>query len=160
MHLHIKGRPACLAGTALGIALVLAHSIPARGQSATMGGLSGTVAGAGGVPIAAATVHLVQEATGQVQTATTAANGSYVFTLLSPGAYEVQFAAHGFHTARMPGLVVSVAEAPAVDAVLEPGDAAEPVICQCRVSVTTSATSTVIDAKTITAVPLTTRNFT
>jgi hypothetical protein len=145
---------------ALGIALVLAHPIPARGQSANMGGLSGTVLGAGGAPIADATVHLVQEATGQAQTANTAADGSYVFTLLAPGAYDVQFAANGFKTARMPGLVVNVAEAPALDAVLEPGDAAEPSACQCHISVNTSATTTVIDAKTITAVPLTTRNFT
>ena len=47
-----------------------------------------------------------------------------------------------------------------LDAVLERGEAAEPVNCQCRISVTTSSTSTVVDAKTITAVPLTTRNFT
>src|SRR5579863_10210262 len=140
MHLHTKGKPACFAATVLGIALVLAHSIPARGQSATMGGLSGTVAGVGGVPIADATVHLVQEATGQVQSATTAANGSYVFTLLSPGVYVGQFSARGFKTARAAVLVINVAEAPAVDAVLEPGDAAEPVVCQCRISVTTSAT--------------------
>src|SRR5262249_19628421 len=63
-------------------------------------------------------------------------------------------------TARMPRVAINVAEAPALDAILEPGEAAEPVDCQCQISVTATSTSTVVDAKTITAVPLNTRNFT
>ena len=65
-----------------------------------------------------------------------------------------------YNAGPMPRVVITVAEAPALDAVLEPGDAVEPVNCQCQISSNSSSTSTVVDAKTITTVPLTTRNFT
>ena len=133
---------------------------PARCQSATTGGLTGTVADQAGSGIPNATVTLANPATNQTQTTSTSSNGGYTFSLLPPGAYVVQFASPGFKTARMASLAVSVSEAPVLDAVLEPGEAAEPVNCQCRISVATSSTGTLVDAKTITAVPLTTRNFT
>lgn len=142
------------------IVLVLGGAGSALCQSATTGALTGTVTGPAGAVVPNATVTLTNAATNQAQTAATGANGSYSFSLLAPGAYAAQFSAQGFRTARMPSVVVNVSEAPTLDATLEPGEAAEPVDCQCRFSITTSATSTVVDAKTITAVPLTTRNFT
>src|SRR5689334_11911110 len=108
MDLHTIAKPAWLAGLVIWTAVVLAHPSPARGQSSTMGGLAGTVANPDGAGIADATVHLLQEATEQVQTTTTRSNGSYTFSLLPPGAYEVQFAAPGFKTARLPHVVVNV----------------------------------------------------
>jgi len=132
----------------------------ARCQSATTGGLTGTVANQAGSGVPNATVTLTNSATRQTQTTSTGANGGYTFSLLSPGDYVVQFASPGFKTARMASLMVSVSEVPVLDAVLELGEAGEPVNCQCRVGVATSSTSTVVDARTITAVPLTTRNFT
>jgi hypothetical protein len=48
-----------------------------------------------------------------------------------------------------------------LDAQLETGESTQQVVCQCHVSQTaTSSTGTLVDSKTITAVPLTTRNFT
>src|SRR5438270_7189214 len=138
MHLRTTAGPARLAVMATWIAFLLLSAWPAFCQSATMGGLSGTVVNRDGAPIADTTVHLVQQATQQVQTTITAANGSYAFTLLPPGGYEVQFAARGFKTARMPDVVINVAEAPALDATLEPGQAAEPAACQCRITITAS----------------------
>ena len=132
----------------------------ARCQSATTGGLTGTVANQAGSGVPNAAVTLTNSATRQTQTTSTGANGGYTFSLLSPGDYVVQFASPGFKTARMASLMVSVSEVPVLDAVLELGEAGEPVNCQCRVGVATSSTSTVVDARTITAVPLTTRNFT
>ena len=131
-----------------------------RCQSATTGGLAGTVTSQTGSGIPNATVTLSHSATNQAHTVTTGANGGYTFSLLAPGAYAVQFASPGFRTAEMPAVVVSVAETPTLDATLEPGESADPVRCQCRFILTTSSTSTVVDGKTITAVPLTTRNFT
>jgi hypothetical protein len=122
--------------------------------------LGGTVTDPAGSAIPDVTVTLTNSATNQTLTTTTSADGSYTFSLLPPGAYAVDFALQGFRTARMPSLVVNISETPSLDAVLEPGEASEPVNCQCRFSITTSSTSTVVSAKTITAVPLTTRNFT
>ncbi len=103
---------------------------------------------------------LTDAATGQVQTSTTGADGGYRFGLLAPGTYAARFAAAGFKTARMEPVVVSVSEAPTLDAVLDEGEAPEPVECHCRLRIVTSSTGDLVDAKAITAVPLTTRNFT
>jgi hypothetical protein len=160
MDLHTIAKPACLACMAVWIVFFIGHPSPAIGQSATMGGLTGTVVNSEGAAIAEAAVYLVHDATQQQQTAIAGADGRYAFSLLAPGTYEVRFAARGFKTARMPAITVNVAEAPALDAILEPGEAGELVHCQCHVSISSSSTSTVVDAKTITAVRLTTRNFT
>src|ERR1700736_1525068 len=58
-------------------------------------------------------------------------------------------------------VVVNVSEAPELDAQLEAGTSEDRVTCQCQLSQTaTSSNGTLGDSKTITAVPLTTRNFT
>ncbi len=130
------------------------------GQSATTGALTGAVTDPAGAALPHVTVTLDNSATRARQTSVTGADGAYTFSLLPSGAYDVQFASPGFKTARMTNVTVTVGEAPALDAALERGETAEPVACRCRISVATSSTSTVVNSKTITAVPLTTRNFT
>ena len=90
--------------------------------SATTGGLTGTVTNQAGAAVPNATVTLTNSATNRLQTTSTGANGGYTFSLLPPGDYAVQFAPPGFKTARTGRLVVSVSEAPVLDAVLEPGE--------------------------------------
>lgn len=128
-------------------------------QSATTGALAGTVRNATGDPFPDVIVTLTDAATSQVQTAATGPDGGYRFALLAPGSYEARFTAPGFKTARLASVVVSVSEAPTLDAALEPGEA-DIVECQCHLSTITSSTGVLVDANTITAVPLTTRNFT
>jgi hypothetical protein len=142
------------------LVLLLVGVSTGHAQSASTGGLSGTVADPSGGGIPNATVALTQSATGQTQTATTGEEGDYSFSLLAPGDYMVEFRAPGFRTARMSVVAVNVSEVPTLDAVLEPGKSSEGMECRCRLDVETSATSTLIDAKTITAVPLTTRDLT
>ena len=135
-------------------------AIACYAQSATTGALTGIVSDPAGAALPHVTVTLANLATMALQTVVTGANGVYSFSMLPSGAYEVQFAAAGFKTARMSYVAVNVGEAPTLDAAMERGEAAEPVPCQCRITVTTSSTSTSVNSKTITAVPLTTRNFT
>jgi len=130
------------------------------GQSATTGALEGSVRDAAGAAVAGAVVTLLNPATDQGQTAETDASGGYRFSMLTPAPYEVTFAAGGFKTARMERVTVNVSEVPALDATLEPGDAGETVACQCKVGSSAPSTGTLVDQKTITAVPLNTRNFT
>src|SRR5438094_871100 len=67
----------------------------------------------------------------------------------------------GFKTSRAMSVVVNVSEAPDLDAQLEGGTSEERVDCQCQLRETaTSSTGTLVDSRTITAVPLTTRNLT
>ncbi len=130
-------------------------------QSSTTGALRGTVVDPTGAVVPGVTVTLNNITTGQAQVTTTDANGLYGFSLLSPGTYEVDFSAQGFKISKAMSVVVNVSEAPELDAQLEAGASEERVTCQCQLSQTaTSSNGTLVDSKTITAVPLTTRNFT
>jgi len=132
----------------------------ALGQSATTGALEGTVRDGTGGAVAGAVVTLVNPATDESQQAVADERGSYRFALLTPAGYAAMFAAPGFRTARMERVTVSVSEVPVLDAVLEPGEAGETVVCACKLSNAAPSTGTLVDQKTITAVPLNTRNFT
>jgi hypothetical protein len=129
-------------------------------QSATTGALRGTVVDPTGAVVPGATVTLTNITTGQTQITMTGANGLYGFSLLSPGTYQVDFSAQGFKISRAMSVVVNVSEAPELDAQLEAGAPEERVTCQCQLSQTASSSGTLVDSKTITTVPLTTRNLT
>jgi hypothetical protein len=150
MPLHIGRVPA----------LFLLLTALLRGQSATTGALAGTVKNAAGTPVPRTAVTLTHQATNQVFREETGGNGGFRFSMLAPGVYELRFAAAGFKTSRMPSVEVSISEELTLDAELEAGEAADLVACRCQTGVATSATGTRVDAKTITSVPLTTRNFT
>lgn len=132
----------------------------AWGQSATTGALEGVVRDSSGAAVAGAEVTITNPATDQSLKTQTDETGSYRFSMLTPAPYVVTFGATGFKTARSEAVTVNVSEAPVLEAVLEPGDAAETAVCLCTVIAGAPSTGTVVDQKTITAVPLNTRNFT
>jgi hypothetical protein len=144
-----------LAWAALGVILCAAW---VGAQSESTGALGGTVSSATGA-VPGSTVVLTNNATDQTQTMRSGENGSYRFSLLTPGAYRIRFAAPGFKTAQVLSLAVTVSEVVTLDASLEAGDPRKKVECNCRLSVSGSSTGTLVDHKTITGVPLTTRNF-
>jgi hypothetical protein len=127
-------------------------------QSDATGALGGTITSANR-PVPGVTVVLANNATNQALTMVSGENGSYRFSLLAPGTYRVSFSAPGFKASQASAITVSVSEAPTLDASLEPGDPRERIACNCRLSSSASWTGTLVDHKTITAVPLTTRNF-
>lgn len=129
-------------------------------QSATTGALEGMVRDATGGAAAGAVVTLLNPATGERQRSISDERGSYRFSLLAPASYEVTITAQGFKTARLERVTVNVSEVPVLNVILEPGDAAQTVACQCRIGDSAPSTGTLVDHKTITAVPLNTRNFT
>jgi hypothetical protein len=143
------------------VALALLSGVAdVRGQSATTGALEGTVRDGAGQAIAGAVVTLVNPATDETHSAVADEHGSYRFSLLSPAPYRASFAAPGFKTALLDKVTVSVSEVPVLDAALESGDPAQTAPCQCKVANAAPSTGTLVDQKTITAVPLNTRNFT
>ena len=129
-------------------------------QSATTGALEGTLRNASGGAVVGAVVTLRNPATDQRQRSVSDERGGYRFSMLAPAPYEVTLSARGFKTARLEQVTVNVSEVPVLDAILEPGDPAQTVACQCRVGNSAPSTGTLVDQKTITAVPLNTRNFT
>jgi hypothetical protein len=127
-------------------------------QSDATGALGGTITfRKGAVP--GAKVVLTNNATNQKLAMISGENGSYRFSLLAPGAYRVSFSAPGFKTSQVPSIAINVSEDPTLDASLERGNPREKVACNCRLSLSASSSGTLVDHKTIIAVPLTTRNF-
>ena len=80
------------------IALVMAPSLGA--QSLVTGDLTGTVTDPSGAVVSGATVTLKSDANGSIRTTTTGANGTYRFSLLSPGSFTVTVTASGFSKAQ------------------------------------------------------------
>jgi hypothetical protein len=129
-------------------------------QSASTGALEGVVRDGAGAAVPGASVQLINPATQERLTAVSGEEGIYRFSLVPPATYELTFAAAGFKTAKMAQVTVNVSEVQTVEAELEAGDTAELVECACTQKVAGPATGTLVDQKTITAVPLNTRNFT
>lgn len=144
------------------IALLLfaAGSVPASGQSASAGALEGSLTDTSGRPVAEATVKAFNAATDERYVANADAAGVFRFSLLPPGTYRVEFLGAGFKTARLAQLTLNASEVAVLDAVLEPGSAAITVECLCHLRAVAPSTGTLVDQKTIAAVPLNTRNFT
>lgn len=139
----------------------LAFTSVAFAQSDTTGAVAGIVRNSSGGALPSVTVTLVNTATNQTQTASTDSTGNFRFSLLPPGLYGVRFSSAGFRLAQLMALMVDVSEVPTVEAELVPGSPQESMTCTCRVSLSASSSSgTLVDQKTITSVPLTTRNFT
>ena len=127
-------------------------------QSDSSGALGGTITFLNGA-VPGVTVLLTNTATNQTLTMVSGESGGYRFSLLTPGNYHVSFSAPGFKTSQVSLITVNVSEAPTLDATLEPGNPRESVACNCRLSLGGSSSGTLVDHKTITGVPLTTRNF-
>ena len=147
-----------LLGVALGLFLSAACVGSLYAQSDSTGALGGAIISVKGA-LPGVRVVLTNIATNQTLTVISGEDGSYHFSLLAPGTYRVRFSAPGFKTSQAPSITVDVSEAPTLDASMEPGNPREKVACNCRFSLSASATGTLVDHKTITGVPLTTRNF-
>jgi hypothetical protein len=80
------------------IAAVMAPSMMA--QSLVSGDLTGTVTDPSGAVVSGATVTLQSSSTGATRSTTSGANGTYRFSLLSPGNYLVSVSATGFSKAQ------------------------------------------------------------
>jgi hypothetical protein len=87
-------------------ALLLLLPFTAKAQSIVTGGLGGTVTDSSGAVIAGASVTLKNADTGAVLTVTTTTNGTYQFTLLKPGNYNVTVSHEGFKQVSQPAQVL------------------------------------------------------
>ena len=100
------------------IAAVMAPSLMA--QSLISGDITGTVTDPSGAVVSGATVTLKSDATGATRTATTGSNGTYRFSLLSPGNYTIGVTAPNFSKAETK-TAVSVGQATIADVKLAVG---------------------------------------
>src|SRR5580704_5084507 len=146
------------------LTLLLGICIPSLlAQSAGTSGLSGVITDPSGAAIPNVTVTLTSNDTNQSRTATTGSDGQYKFTLLPPGSYKVRFAAAGFKTSEVGSVTLNVTENPTLDRALEVGAQSEQVTVEATAETLQTASSTlgtVVGTKTVTELPLSSRNFT
>lgn len=132
-------------------------------QSGTTGALTGTVTDPSGAVIAGATVTATNVGTGQERTDATDANGSYKFSLLSAGNYSMKFSAAGFKTSEVASVTVNATETAVLNQSLAVGAQSEQITVESTAQAlqTQSATvGTLVGAKTVTDLPLSSRNYT
>jgi hypothetical protein len=136
---------------------------PLLAQTSTTGALTGVVSDPSSAIIAGATVTATNLGTGEVRTVTTDATGDYKFSLLPPGNYSVRFSAAGFTTTTVPSVTVDVTETPVLNRTLTVGAQAQQVTVESTAETiqTQNATvGTLVGSREITALPLSTRNYT
>ena len=107
-------------GFGLGIACLLLTGASAFAQISTAQ-LSGRVTDQNGAIVPGASVTATQTDTGQTRHGLTDATGTYVFSNLQPGPYQLQISLEGFRTHRQDGFVLHVATSNVIDAVLMVG---------------------------------------
>jgi carboxypeptidase family protein/TonB-dependent receptor-like protein len=134
-----------------------------RAQTPGTGALTGTVKDPSGAVIPSAMVTLTSINTGQARTATTGADGVYHFNLLPPGNYRVRMEASGFKPVDVPSVTVAVTETEVLDRNLDVGAQAQTVTVEGEVEniqTASSALGTVVNTRSMEALPLSTRNYT
>lgn len=132
-------------------------------QTAETGALTGTVTDPSGGVIAGATVTITSVDTGQTRMTTSDANGSYKFSLLTPGAYSVKFSAAGFKTAEVPSVTVNVTETPVLNHTLEVGAQSEQITVEATqqtIQTQNATNGALVSGQEITQLPLVSRNYT
>jgi len=132
-------------------------------QTAGTGALTGTVKDPSGASVPSATITATSLDTGAVRMDMTGADGSYRFSLLPPGNYRVRIEASGFKPLEIPSVAVAVTETAVLDRNLEVGAQSQTLTVEGEVEAiqtTSSALGTVADARTMTELPLNTRNYT
>jgi hypothetical protein len=144
-----------------GIAFLLSAPFTSA-QTAGTGALTGTVTDPSGAAIAGAAVTATNTGNGQSRVTATGTDGSYKFSLLQPGTYRVKFEASGFGVVEVPSVQIDVTETPVLDRSLSVSSETQTVTVQANAEIIQTSSSTlgnVVGSTTVTALPLSTRNY-
>jgi Carboxypeptidase regulatory-like domain/TonB dependent receptor-like, beta-barrel/TonB-dependent Receptor Plug Domain len=136
--------------------------IPGLGQTQTTGQISGTIRDAHGAVIVQAAIQLQNAATGEKRQTVSDTSGNYVVAFLPPGLYELNLSSPGFATGRFNNLQVGASQVTIVNVVLSVASASFEVTVSDTPPLAQSdgpQLATELEAKTISSLPLPTRNF-
>ncbi|HEY7387574.1 MAG TPA: TonB-dependent receptor [Bryobacteraceae bacterium] len=125
--------------------------------------INGAVKDSTGLPVTGATVQVTQTATGLVRTATSGADGSYVFSNLPIGPYLLEITKSGFSKFVQSGILLQVDSSPTIDAVLKVGAVTEQVVVEADASLVethSTGVGTVVDNQRVVEMPINGRNVT
>src|ERR1700694_5728858 len=126
------------------------------------GTISGVVQDQSGAVIAGAMVTVSNVDTGAVRTLTSDAGGRYIAPVLPTGNYEVQGQQSGFQTEVRTGITLTVGREEVINLALKVGQLSDKVTITAEaplVESTTSAMSSLVDARTIRELPLNGRSY-
>ncbi len=133
----------------------------ALGQAAT-GQITGTIEDAAGAVVPGATVTVTNVSTGAHRQDSAGADGDFTFLSLPPGKYKVEVSAKGFKRVVVEELDVNVTQTSTVNLKLEPSTLDETVTVTAEgtlVQQESSQVGRVIESRSISQLPLPTRNF-
>ncbi len=134
---------------------------PAWGQEVTAA-ITGTVVDPGGAAISGATVTARDTERGTVYNAKTNDNGTFNFTRIPVGTYEVRATATGFDTAVQAPTTLVLNQTARFDFKMKVGTTSETVQVTSeapQLQTDTTQVSTLIDSNTVNNIPLATRNY-
>jgi Carboxypeptidase regulatory-like domain len=151
----------------LGVFLLAVFSLTtvstAHAQGGATGAISGVVLDSSGSSVADAEIQIINSATEVlVRKLPTAADGSFVATLLPPGTYYAVVNKSGFSQAKAEGIEVRVTETTKVTISVKPGSVAEKVEITADVTsveTTNATTGQSIGSNAVRTLPLATQNF-
>ncbi|MFZ1008079.1 MAG: TonB-dependent receptor, partial [Candidatus Sulfotelmatobacter sp.] len=146
---------------ALAVSFMLLISCAAYAQYA--GTIQGVVTDPAGALVPGAQVTAINVATGESRSATTSAEGGYVFTALPPGNYDVHIKGSGFAEFIVKAVELHVSSTYDLNAQLKLGKAAdEKVMVEAnaiQVQADTAALGEVVEGEQVTELPLNGRSF-
>jgi hypothetical protein len=145
-------------------AMVLAISLmlPVTALAQTTGTTYGRVLDPSGTAMMGAKVTVTNVETSLSRSATTQSDGSYSFTLLPTGTYQIDVTATGFKPYELRGLAVDVASNLRIDVQMELGSVSQSIVVQGEAPQVDTANSTlgkVVDETQIADLPLNGRIF-
>ena len=150
-----------LSGVHRMILLLLIVSSNVGAQTASTGALTGTVTDPSGAVLQNAKITLQHHGTQETLTAATDKEGSYRFSLLPPGDYELTVEAVNFDSAIVRHVSIQITEVRSIATQLAVAGTREEVLVRTPLLQTDDAAlGSVIDQETIATLPLVNRNYT
>ncbi len=126
------------------------------------GNLTGIATDASGAVLPSATLKLDSPSTGLTRTATSSANGDYLFADLPVGIYALTVSAAGFQTKKIDGIEIAVSKTTNLNvqvAVAQQASTVEVAASAVSVDATSSSLTTDVDRATVQDLPLNGRDF-
>ncbi len=145
------------------VCLLLFCSLTVMAQSQTTGRIAGTVTDEKGASLPGSEVTVTNKATGEARTVIADDSGHFIVPLLSPGDYSVSATANGFKKFIADNVKVALTETTTIDPSLVIGAVSESVTVDAApqlVQTEGAQLGRVVDSRTVSELPLATRNFT
>jgi hypothetical protein len=129
---------------------------------AQTGSIGGVVSDPSGAVVQSAKITATEKATGSVRSTTTNASGVYSLTSLMPGVYSISVEKSGFKSQRFDAVELTVAQTLVLNVQLSLGSTQETIevngAAAAPIETETSQLSNLVDSRTMTDLPLLTRN--